>query len=163
MQQIGSVIVLVALVATGMFLIQDKPSLPQSETTSTVVTPVSFEEILKGDNAKVSRRVNYLIASDEGLKELWKLLNTKSAMPDVDFNTHSIIAIFSGEQTSGGHGIAIAKIEDTGVRTVYVTRSEPGASCATTQSLTAPFQIVRVDNTDLEFIHQDEVSTTECN
>ncbi len=162
MQQIGSIVILVALVATGTLLIREKEA-TLSPTSSLPTISVPFTELLQGEDAKVSKRVNYLIASDEGLKELWKLLNTKSAMPDVDFNTHSIVAIFSGEQTSGGHGIQIARIEDTGVRTVYITRTEPGVSCMTTQSLTTPFQIVRVDNTDLEFVHQDEVVSAECN
>jgi hypothetical protein len=163
MQQLGSIVVLVALVAAGMFLIQEKdPSAPAMPAFSVVSVP--FTELLSGENAKVSRRVNYLITSDEGLKELWKLIGTKSAMPKVDFTTRAVVAVFAGEEKTGGHSIVVSKIEDSGTtRTVAISRTAPGEGCMTTQALTSPYQIVEIPYADLQFTHTETLVTTACN
>jgi hypothetical protein len=162
MQQIGSLIAFIGLIVAGVVLIQEKdPGAPAPPPFSVVSVP--FTELLSGDSAQVSRRVNYLITSDEGLKELWKLIGTKSTMPQVDFSTRAVVAVFVGEQTTGGYGIAISKIEDNASsRLVSVQLTSPGEGCVVTQAITSPYQIVTVPNSDLTFTHADTVVTTEC-
>ena len=163
MQQIGSVIVLVALVVAGMFLVreEDRSALPATPSFESISVP--FTTLLQGDQSKVAKRVNYLVTSDEGLKELWSMLGTKSAMPKVDFNTRSVVAVFAGEQATGGHSIAVAKIEDSAsARTVSVALTAPGEGCMSAQVITAPFQVVELPSTELEFTHKDTQVAVAC-
>ena len=77
-------VVLVALIAAGVFLVAEKDA---PTPTSAQVVSVPFTELTQGVNANVSRRVNYLITSEEGLKELWKLLDAQGTPPTVDFSS----------------------------------------------------------------------------
>lgn len=160
MQQIGSLIVFVALIAAGVFLVSEEQA---AAPTSAVVVSVPFTEIAQGINANVSKRVNYLITSEEGLQELWKLLDAEGTPPTVDFSSRSVVAVFAGQQSSGGHQISVTKVEDGSSRVVAIQRVTPGAGCVVTQALTSPYQVIEVPNTELPFTHAETLVTNECN
>ena len=162
MQQIGSIVVLMVLVVAGMFLIQEKDTQQPASPPFSVVS-VPFTEVLRGDQSSVKSRVNYLITAEEGLTELVKLIGTKNTLPEVDFDTHFVVAVFAGEQTIGGHRIAINKVEDVpSSRTVTIDRISPGEGCSTTQVLTSPYQVVTVPVTELAFTHEDTLVAVAC-
>lgn len=152
MHQISGLIIFFALVATGVFLVSEE----------TIESSLPFTVLAQGAHAKVDTRVNYLITSEEGLVELWKLLDVDTSMPTVDFSSRSVIAVFSGERATGGHLIAVSKIEDGSSRAVTVTRTIPGESCMTTEALSTPYQIVDVPVTTLPMTHTNVLVVAEC-
>ncbi len=157
---------IIALAVLGAFLITYRTSALQpavvNRTSVQTITEAHFAEIALGSQSTVKSRVNYLITSQEGLTKLWKIVNTSVSEPKVDFTTHAVIAVFAGEQQTGGFQIRVAKIEDGSMRNVVVALAKPGPDCMVAQMITTPYQIVTVSVTSLSFTHNDLETTFSC-
>lgn len=134
------------------------PSLAGYDQSATVSVP--FTKLAQGSESSVPMRVNYIITSPDQLDELWGLINATGTPPVVDFNTHAVLAVFAGEQSSSS--IAIAKIEDTDARMVSIAITKPGDSCAKKVATTSPYEIVMVATTPLTLTHTDLPPTVSC-
>src|SRR5665811_1832324 len=97
---------------------------------------VPFTKIAQGMQSNVSTRANYLITSPSALSKLWKLIDATTTPPEIDFNRDAVVAVFAGERPTTGYAISVAKIEDTGMRTVSVTIAKPDTTCMTGQAFT---------------------------
>ena len=160
----GGLAIVIVAVGMSIFLQNDQTTSSASPSVAQEALPadVSFTEITKGMQSKVSKATNYLITSDEQLVELWKLIEVKGKVPAIDFNKDSVIAVFAGQKMTGGYGISVMKVTDSTERLVTVGFTLPGKECITTQSIIAPYQVVRIPKTDLSFTHKDQVTTTDC-
>ncbi|MFM2330723.1 MAG: hypothetical protein RLZZ26_230 [Candidatus Parcubacteria bacterium] len=123
---------------------------------------VPFTELAHGDRSDVTRRANFLITSSEELSLLWKMVNTSSAKPAVDFTTDMVIAVFAGTEPTLGYSISVANVSDADRRVVAVTVSKPGGSCVEGDTVTTPYQIIVLPKTALPFTHVDRVTTVSC-
>lgn len=155
------------LIGVFMFLYgQGNLSGPSSAAVSYTPTPaavdVPFTPLAQGEQSTVSTRANYLITSKSELADLWKMVDARGQIPVVDFTTNNVIAVFAGKEPTAGYTIAVSKIQDTSTREVTVTLSAPGGSCVLAQKVTAPYQIVELPKTSLNFTHQDILTTTSC-
>jgi hypothetical protein len=154
----------IAAIAVGIALFSQEPSTmptPASGGSSEAVS-VPFEEIAHGMHSTVSKRVSYLVTSDTGLLALWAVIDAPGQTPKVDFSKNSVIAVFSGNQPTAGYDIKVSHIEDTQSRMVTVQLIKPGSSCILTHSVTSPYQIIKVSNTELTLGHQDQPDTISC-
>jgi hypothetical protein len=84
--------------------------------------------------------------------------------PQVDFSRDLVIAVASGERSSGGHDIEVQRVTRSGgdLR-IEVLRTSPGAKCLATAALTQPVDVVLVPAagvTGWSFI--DRSATTDC-
>jgi|GEM_PF-3110186 len=124
---------------------------------------VPFQKLASGTNSEVHTRTNYLVDSPEKLAALWQLLPGAPAMPTVDFNTKTVIALFAGDRPTTGYDLSVSAINDTAsTRMVYVVLNKPAASCMTGQMVTQPYVVFEVSKTDLAFSHTDTETTTDC-
>jgi hypothetical protein len=163
MQQTVSIALFVVVIVAGAFLLgRDNESSVTQSSANEGVTAVAFTPLAEGVYSRVEARVNYLVSSEEGLVELWKLIETDMPLPQVDFSTHAVAAIFAGEEATAGFKIAVAAVEDGAERMVKVVRTRPGPSCMTTQVITMPYQVVEIPITTLPLSHQDEWMTEDC-
>ena len=126
------------------------------------IREAAFTELARGQQSKVSERANYLITSEEQLSELWKMIDASSPLPEIDFDTHSVIAVFTGQEPTAGYAIEISKITDAAERTVAVMLTIPGDGCMLAQVLTSPYQIVSVPITALPLTHKDASTLVDC-
>ncbi|MEK7086389.1 MAG: protease complex subunit PrcB family protein [Patescibacteria group bacterium] len=138
------------------------PSLAGYDQAS-AVSSVPFTLLVSGSRSKVDSRVNYFITSSDQLNELWKMIDTTSTTPDVDFSKDAVIAVFAGQQPTAGYAIRVSKVVDSSSRLVSITIAKPDGDCMTGQSLTAPYEIVVVPITALPLAHEDLSVTTKCN
>lgn len=152
-----------AFVIGAFFFLYSQNAAPhavvQQQSTGTTVP---FTELAEGTQSKVLGRTNYLITSTTQLSNLWSMIDAQGQIPDVDFDTHVVMAVFAGKQSTAGYAIAVSKVEDSTVRQVTVTVTSPGGSCLLAQSVTAPYQIVEVSKTSLTFTHTDIATTASC-
>ena len=137
-------------------------SLSATATDNTPATIVPFTKIARGNTSTVTKRVNYLISSADGLDKLWKMINATSTPPAVDFNKDAVIAVFAGEKPTTGYTIAVSKIEDSGERLVSITIANPDGNCVTGQTLTTPYELIRVPATSLPLAHTNISATASC-
>lgn len=163
---VGGVIVVAVVIGVLVFLyggdyFSNNSSLAIANNNSSAVA-VPFTKIARGDISTVTKRVNYLITSAAQLNELWKMVDATSTPPIVDFKTSAVIAVFAGEQPTTGYAIAVAKIEDSNTRNVFLALAEPDGNCIEGQIITAPYEIVTVSVTSLPLAHEDISSTTSC-
>lgn len=69
----------------------------------------------------------------------------KPLSPAVDFSKDMILIAATGAKPSGGYGIQIVSVRDTGKELVATAvRTSPGPRCGATAAVTAPADIVRV-------------------
>jgi PrcB C-terminal len=95
--------------------------------------------------------------------QFWSELGA-GVRPQVDFGRDLVIAVASGERSSGGHDIEVQRVTRAGgdLR-IEVLRTSPGANCMATAALTQPVDVVLVPAagvTGWSFI--DRTATTDC-
>ena len=136
----------------------------QAESQSPEAIMVSFTELARGTTAKeVTTRKNYAVYSADEFAKLWKQTGSSAKVPSVDFTNEYVIAVFAGTKATGGYGIEVRAVTDTGEsRSVALRLSEPGTSCVVTQAQTSPYQIIVVPHSDASLSHTDTVTVTDC-
>jgi hypothetical protein len=95
--------------------------------------------------------------------QFWSELGA-GVRPQVDFGRDLVIAVASGERSSGGHDIQVQRVTRAGgdLR-IEVLRTSPGPKCMATAALTQPVDVVLVPAagvTGWSFI--DRTATTDC-
>ena len=95
-----------------------------------------------GSSIRGSRR---LVIRDQGTwSQFWSELGA-GVRPEVDFSRDLVIAVASGERTSGGHDIQVRSVTRAGGELrIEVLETSPGAGCVTTTALTQPVDVVVV-------------------
>lgn len=158
------VVAILAGVATSPFSEKDLPGDSSAGgNNSQAAVEVPFALITNGLQSKVSERVNYLIQSEAGLQELWKLIEAEGQPPEVDFTQEAVIAVFAGERPTAGHSVAVSKVEDMGdSRVVTISLIQPAPDCVTAQMVTMPYEILKLPATPLPLTHKDSVAVVNC-
>lgn len=154
---IAGIALLAVAIGVYFFLSGDvKNSSPASVSESqTSAVAVPFTPLVSGTRSTIAERVNYFITSSTQLNELWKLVDAKGQPPKVDFTKEAVIAVFAGQQPTGGYAIQVSKIVDSTSRLVSVTIQKPDSKCVVTQSFTAPYELVTIPATTLPLAHED--------
>lgn len=112
--------------------------------------PVPFVTLARGTYCDVTLPRDQVVRTKADLEKVWKKLNlSDQKLPDVNFENQTILAIFMGEQPTGGYSIRIDRISSTvdGL-IVAVRRTEPPKGTPVTLSLTRPYIIVSVPRDD---------------
>jgi hypothetical protein len=95
--------------------------------------------------------------------QFWSELGA-GVQPKVDFSRNLIIAVASGERSSGGHDIAVQKVSRSGGELrIEVLETSPGPECVTTSALSQPVDVVMIPSagvTGWSFI--DRAATHAC-
>ena len=169
----------IAAIAVGAWLYMYGPAefMEKAEETPTAViqevsaeaeapkaTDVAFTVIGHGSKAtSVTERKNYAVYTKEEYARIWKLTGSTEKMPTIDFTKAYVVAVFAGTRTTGGYAISVDKVLDTGdARSVHVLIEKPGVGCITTQSLTSPYQIIRVPFSGASLSHTDTEKEVPC-
>ena len=118
--------------------------------SNTNSTKIDFETLSKGSYSSYKEPVNYVMNSDEELKEL------KLQISGIDFSKSTAIAVFMGEFNTGGYAIEIKEIiekENKIIIKVIKTFPEPGQPV--TQALSQPYHIVKIEKIEKEVVFED--------
>lgn len=85
-----------------------------------------------------------VIRDANGWAQFWSELATGD-QPEVDFTRNLVIAVASGQQRSGGFGIAVERVtQQEGDLTIQVVETSPGPNCLTSSELTQPVDVVTI-------------------
>ena len=75
--------------------------------------------------------------------------NPAPTMPPVNFAADTLVAVFAGNQPTGGHTLALAGLDKTpGGWELRLSLISPGPDCMTTQVMTQPWMMIRVPGHD---------------
>ena len=95
-----------------------------------------------------------LATSQNDLQNLWSraygTMTSPPPLPAVDFSRSSVAAVFLGTRSSGGYSVDVRNVTvENGELYLDVAVSEPAPGTLTTQALTNPWVMVRVDAPNL--------------
>ncbi|MDD3917298.1 MAG: protease complex subunit PrcB family protein [Synergistaceae bacterium] len=88
-----------------------------------------------------------LVSNEKEWKKWWSRINGNvqplPSLPEVNFSTHAVAAVFQGRKNSGGYSIGIETVIEMPDRvTVTVRECEPGPSNIVTSALSSPWEAV---------------------
>lgn len=93
----------------------------------------------------------------------WSDVFEKSPSLEIDFSETTVIAVFMGRRPTGGYGIEVKEIIDTGFLVVTkVEQTSPGKGCILPQVITSPYHIVKVDKIGKGVWFDTVMRTVEC-
>ena len=118
---------------------------------------VIFSELSSGTNGGFSEKMSKIITSQNEFNEIWSTTFNRFSEapkpPRIDLENKMIILVTMGIKNSGGHTIKISNVlENKSDITVTITETKPGTSCATTDVMTFPYQIVELKKIDKKAI-----------
>lgn len=121
-------------------------SAPSAASTAPVVKSVPFAEVATSQHADHDGGAQVLVGSSKAARdEILRRVNTATAP-----SGGVLVAVFQGEQRTGGHAVQIAKIERDGDQLVVTaTFTVPPADGFVTQVITSPAQLVSIAAGDL--------------
>jgi hypothetical protein len=158
MERQHALILLLVLILGGAYLYQTG-YFPVQKSESVV----TFQRIADGENASISRKVNYRIISAEELGQLWNDLNITEPLPSIDFSKNEVAAVFAGLAPTYGYDIGVIKVADSKeVRTVLIELKQPESECAKKKKPTSPFELIMLPKTTLPLTHIDQPVTVAC-
>jgi PrcB C-terminal len=126
------------------------PEAPRAEPPPAAAAPVDSAAAVEirrigswiSSGVKGSRRL--VIRDARTWASFWSELGA-GVRPEVDFSRDLVIAVASGERTSGGHQIAVQRVTRAGgTLGIEVLDISPGPDCMTTGALTQPVDVVLV-------------------
>lgn len=111
---------------------------------------LALRTLSKISNSLVLEPRKVIIRDEAGYQELWRFHHPNQAeAPPVNFNEEMVVAVFLGEQSTGGYGITIDKITETpaGLQVKYSV-NVPDPDDMVIQILTAPTHWVAIKKSD---------------
>lgn len=109
--------------------------------------------MLKSFDSGYQQAENLVINDNDQWQIVWEKItsniNPKPPLPEIDFSQRSLIAVFQGEQATGGFEIVIQEIarSESSIE-VAVKAFEPGPRCVVPGTVTKPAHIVEIEKTD---------------
>jgi hypothetical protein len=107
-------------------------------------SPVEIQRIGRWVSSGIKGARRLVIRDAATWAQFWSELGA-GVRPEVDFSRDLVVAVASGERTSGGHDIAVEEVTRSGgdLR-ITVVETAPGAECVTTAALTQPVDVVKL-------------------
>ena len=141
---------------------------PSSDPPAGSVEVSAAPIAINGSYTGVDEPLRALVRSEGEWRDLWARLAVNRipvpAPPEIDFSERVVVVAAMGTRPTGGHAIRIDRVSYAGdTLWVEVTSVVPGASCVTTQALTAPVAAVSVErqpNVSARFLDREE--TLDC-
>lgn len=111
-----------------------------------VAEEVSFSRVTVADpQAAGAPPPQEMVFTDAAAWESFRQQYPGLSLPDVDFATQNVAAVFLGVRNTGGYSVRIDRITyDSEARhtRLFATERQPGPGCIVTQALTYPLDIV---------------------
>lgn len=119
---------------------------------------IGFTTIARGADSGYQSASQMVIDNSEQWSNLWNqhTYNTEPPppVPQVDFTRYSVVAVFAGEQPTGGYSVKILSAETSGSQTkeqlaITVGYRQPTAEDFVTEALTYPYHIIKIPKLDV--------------
>jgi hypothetical protein len=106
---------------------------------------VRFTTIASGSQSGIEEPRQVVIRTAAEWKQLWDSHAPGDPLPPVDFSTATVIGVFAGFRSTGGHKVEITTIAREGEQLVVTWQeSRPPRDAIVTQVLTFPFHLVTI-------------------
>jgi len=110
---------------------------------------IAMRRIGQWSTSSITTPARIVIRDDSAYARFWAGLGDAGSRPSVDFTRDLVIAVAAGQQSTGGHSIAVDRVTRVGPGlAVEVTETVPPQGCMTTQGITQPVDVVVVAAAD---------------
>lgn len=114
-------------------------------------TKLYFQTLKQGVMSGINKKEEHLVTEGKQWGNLWGRIHSNETpvpnMPSVNFSINQVLAVFMGSKNTGGYGIEIKQVVDTGKQIVaVVTEITPPEGSITTQAITQPYHIIKIEN-----------------
>ena len=116
---------------------------------------LDFETIEKDFYSGMETSQNVIVSNINDWEDLWNqtVTWTPDERPFVNFNESMVIAVFMGEQNSGGFEIEILELKEADDVIEVVSKfTIPEGGSGVTTALTQPFHMIKINKTDKNII-----------
>ena len=139
---------------------------PISSHSTSLTVP--FEKVGQGQLSGYTEALNMVINDSTTWNAVWERVEAScfeycSPVPNVDFSSKMILAVFLGQEGSMSYTIEITHVQQTGNSIMVQIRVETvPISCPVAQTITEPFDIVEVSKTSLNVTFTTETIVLPC-
>jgi hypothetical protein len=121
---------------------------------------IPFTTITRDDQSGIERKREVIVRTAGEWQALWKEHRPDAEPPRVDFAKSMAIGIFLGFRNTGGYTVEITSIARRGDEVIVTWKeTKPGAGDVTSQVLTFPHHIVRLDRLEGKIVFQQDTNT----
>ena len=86
-----------------------------------------------------------LISNQNDWQRVWQIVGSDRRMPEVNFDTRSVIIVYQGRKPSGGWSIAVDRLRRVGMNLIVSAKEQkPKPGEVSTDVLTSPFLVVSI-------------------
>jgi hypothetical protein len=138
----------------------------QADTTSQGYAPygsppnMQIRRIGQWTHTGINEKRRLVIRDANAWAAFWSELGVGDR-PAVDFTRDLVVAVASGQQSTGGHEVAVDRVtQNNGELTIEVVETSPSPNCMTTSALTQPVDVVVVQGVNARgwsFVERKEV------
>ena len=117
---------------------------PDEDAGMAPVDPV-FQVVAQGSTSNITLPRQLVIVRQADWETLWRIHTNgqRTRRPRINFAQDMVIAVFAGQQPSGGYAVKIEKLKiNDEILDVYVSFHEPGPTDKVSLALTQPYYIV---------------------
>ena len=127
---------------------EKQPDKKEEEKEEEVI--VNYEVIQQGTYSGKKDTVAQVITTQQDWEQLWKqhvsVLVPQPPVPEIDFETEVVVAIFAGEKKSGGYATVIKKVSaELNDVVVRYKLTDPQPNSFTIQVITQPYVMLKMD------------------
>ena len=128
---------------------------------------LGFTTISVGTHSGYGSQANLVIQDSQAWVDLWNqhmlFMVEPLPVPEVDFSTNMVVAVFMGVEPTGGYALHIYEVVETGLTIVVkMERTEPGPTCIVPQVLTQPYHMVQIARTEKPVTFDVTTRILEC-
>lgn len=132
-----------------------------SEMDQNAPASIEIEKEWEGYHSGSLSPTRMVISTPAQWKEIWEKIQSREFpipdAPEIDFNKNMVLAVFMGEQKSGGYEIRITKIIKTEDNIlVEVLEKKPSPDSFSAMALTSPYHAVLIKKYSLPVKFQDD-------
>jgi hypothetical protein len=104
-----------------------------------------FTTIARGDGSGQLTARQVVVRTPAEWQTLWKFHGRTEKLPEIDFNTRTVVGVFLGTKPSTGHQVEIVGVRTEGDTLIVEYRQQqPARGIISAQILTAPFHLISV-------------------
>ncbi|VAW97102.1 hypothetical protein MNBD_GAMMA23-1262 [hydrothermal vent metagenome] len=122
---------------------------------------VNFNVIANGQHSNISLARQLVVKNKSDWQHLWDIHsgNKKQQRPRINFDDDMVIAIFAGQQPSGGYTLGVSRLKKLDDNlTVLVTFKEPPQDGVVSLALTQPYIFISTAKVDGKVIFKADMS-----
>lgn len=126
---------------------------------------VQWRTYLSGERSMINQAETHVLMNEGAWQKLWSRVTGRDpsgAPRDIDWNKDVMVLICLGQRPTGGYSVQIESIrwKDAGTITVRFSERQPAPGALTTEALTAPFVIAKVQRPVGNFTFEKVPGTT---